>query len=1566
MAAFTGWGGLAPAFAQNPTGAWLDIADRLDDAAPADALRAAADQVDTSFFTPPVVTAAVFELLAAAGFTGGTILEPGCGAGAFMSAAPSEWTIAWTGVEVDPTSARIAGLLHPNAEIITGKLESTILRDNHFDAVVGNVPFSSVVVRDSEGRSGALHNYFIRRAIDAVRPGGYVILVTSRHTIDAEGGLLARIAEYPGAALIGAVRLPSGAFEGAGTEAVTDILAIRKNDASCHLPALPCPPDIERVRVGYDWQLRPEYRITDHRSTITTPDRPGADVPRPAVVSRYWAQNPEHVAGQMRSTTYERSPLVVRSENPDLDISRAVTALAGVLPPMGQADTAELTGVILEDAEGRKEGSFHLLDGAVHRVEGGRLMKGRQSKEVVALIGLRDLAVDLLASESNPHTPDDEITPLREATAAAYEAYVKSFGNLNRGTLVEGRVDEETGLPALSWRRPAMGGFRKDPDAPLVMALEVFDQESGVAGPAPILTRRVNRIPEPIQRVDSPAEAVAVSLGESGAIDLGRIAGLLGLANEDAAFSALGDLVFRTPAGRVVPAGEYLSGNVRDKLDEARAAGLARNVAALESVIPKDLGPFDISITLGSPLLTPSDICAFLTEVLGVRWPSVHHEPGQGVWEVADATSAPAEALQYGTPDATPAYLVECALNARVPEVKDRIYDHNRRDWVSVRNVEKSAAANEKLELIRDRFSTWVWEDQERSDRICTDYNRKLNAHVTRAYDGSGLTFPGLSADVTPWAHQRAAVERVTSTPRALLAHPVGAGKTLEMALAARTLRQFGLAQKPLIVVPNHLLDQIAREAQQAFPTGKFLVATKEDLAKDARRTFAARCATGDWDAVIMTHTSFTSIPVHPDNETRWLDEQKFRLRMQLSTSEGGRKDKGPKAIARAIRALEARIGKLRDGVADDGAIWFEQLGVDHIMIDEAHLFRRLGNDSSSRDNGLGSGSSKRATDLLVKIETLAARRPEGAPIAAFFTGTPWSNTLAETWVWQRYLQPETLENIDLLAFDAWVSAFIRYETNIEVAPDGSGFRMQRRPVGIVNAPELKTMLAQVADILDPRALGLAVPTHSTATVVVDPTPSQKTYVAGLAERAEAIRNKTAVLRETKDGRRTDDNMLLVSGDGRKAALDPHLVGISEASSKLAKAAELIADAYFSQRDRRFGTHPAPGAFQLAFLDLGTPKPGESSTYGRLRRMLVDRGIPSGSVRFVHEATTDKARAALFSACRDGEVSVLIGSTSKVGMGTNVQTRLTHMWHIDAPWLPAEVIQRDGRGVRPGNLSEHVTITRLVTEGTFDAYTWQALERKSRSFDALYSTGATAREIEDVSQATMSYGQIKALASGNPLLLDQAKLRADVRKLELMRAVHLQGVRAQTARAKDLVASADELERSARDLQEAAEIATSEATEQDRQNLAAAVQSWTGKRDGYVNAYSLPAASWRGLRVRMLTEGRGSTSFAGVEIERGYHAVHVIRLERKITRRPASVITGLLEGMLDKAIDSLASIASDNTRTADRYRGQAEQLTAASQAGVWPDEHLLTDAIARLAHIDSLIAEEAAPSAAAA
>lgn len=1519
LRAFTGWGPLARAFDPKPEGRWLRIADELDDLLTEEAFAAARDQVDTSFFTPNVVTESIYRLLTETGFTGGTVLELGCGAGHIMADAPDDMDMSWVGVEIDPTSARIASLLNPDAKVHTGRLERTALADQQADAVIGNVPFSGANIHDpSYGYTGNLHGYFFHRAMHALRPGGYAVLVTSRNMLD--GGDLASLCRQRDVAFIGAVRLPSGVFP--ATDVPGDIVVLRRNDAT-------------HTQEAYPFESDRHTQYADSRPRV------GGTAKYPAQpVSHYWEGRWGQVAGEHETTGAFMMPLTVRTDDPAGAIRSAVGELiaSGIPSYAPRTVSDDLSDVILESPLGHKEGSFQLWeDGKLVRIENGKYKPVRSSEELLSLVTLRDIAVELLDLEAEFDLDDEMLVPIREVALDQYEAYVTAYGPLNRGTLVEGKVDPDTGMPALSWRRPPMGGFRGDPDSGLVFALEVFDQDTGDAVPAPILTRRVNRRPERIERASSAAEAVAVSLGETGRIDMDRIGGLLGLSGDSLA-AALRGLVFYDENGVCVAAAEYLSGNVRAKLDAADRAGLTENVAALREVMPEDLGPLDIHMTPSNPLITADDVRAFMTEELGFTRVSVSVEGTARVWDVdpRNCWGAPSSMdMKYATTDMSLAVIVEHMLMSRMPEVKDRVFTETGDRYV--KNAAKSAAAAEKVALLTDRFTTWLWEDKARTDRICSEYNTRFNSHVTREYSGEGFTFPGMADTFTPYAHQRAAVERIVTSERAMIGHPVGSGKTASMIASAVTLRQLGLANKPCIVVPNHLLDQIAREAQQLYPAGRFLIASRDDLARDARRLFAARCATGSWDAVIITHAAFGSIPVHPDSEEAYLDREKQARRQAMLEVDNG-STKGAKAIARAMRSIDAKVGKLRDNMGDaEGTVYFDSLGCDWIAVDEAHLFRRLDTGSTNRDSGFSSGSSKRATDLLVKIETLAEKHP-GKPIVGLFTGTPWSNTLAETWVWQRMLQPEQLDDLELRNFDAWTGTFVKYESSIEVAPDGSGFRMFRRPVGVVNAPELKTLFGQVADILDPKALGLDRPTREERTLILKPSHLQAEFVRGLAARADAIRGSGPA----PDDAPENDNMLLVCGDGRCVAVDPRLRGIDEDSTKLLGAADRIAQEYHAQSDRLFGSSTTPGAFQLVFLDQGTPKPGNSSSYGRLRVMLTARGVPASRIRFIHDATTDKARAALFASCRDGSVSVLIGSTPKLGMGTNIQTRLTHIWHLDAPWLPADMIQRDGRGDRPYNLAGHVVITRVATEGSFDGFMYAAIERKSRAFDALYSTGVTPRQIEDVSQATLSFAEVKALATGNPLLLQQAKARAEVKRLQMMRAVHMQSVEAARKEADYAESRAKSL-RTMADLFVTVQPEVLAVTEADGERMDQFARTVLENRP-----VTLP---WRGLSLQHTYAG-------ALHVGYGRQAVGSLTIDAKVSRRGEVAVARALTVQAEAIVSGLGERIEKYRADAVTLDARAVETRAAVQDASFAEEDALQRALIEAAQVDAAIAEE--------
>lgn len=1483
MALWPGWGPLAPAFAQTPEGRWSKIADELDTLVSAADLNMARENIDTSFYTSPEIVAAVFDLLRATGFTAGEILEPGCGSGNFLTHTPADMDITWTGVEIDPVAARLAAALNPDANIIVAPMQKTPLRAGRFDAVIGNVPFSSATVHDSAYTSASLHEYFILRAIDAVRPGGYVIVITSRHMLDGERALnqINTVAD-----LMSAVRLPSGTFD--GTAVTADILVLRKHEE------ISAAGDADAERgAGWKQTFKENPRHYGYgapakvRETLTiTTGEATADV------SSYWADRPECVAGEFIATGFYRAPLKVVAAKPAAAITRAVKAAAAYIVPASPRTVKNtLDDVILADAEGRKAGSFHLIDDTIMQVQDGQLAPVRDGKELRHLIALRDVAVKLIDLESEPGRADDDITPARAAALAQYQAYVAAFGPLNRGTLVEGKPDADTGEPALSWRRPALGGFRKDPDYVAVLALENFNQETGDASPAPILLRRVGAHPPRVTSASSVEEALAITLGESGQINVHRIAELVGNTDTDAILAGLGDRVFRDPGARgaLTLDRDYLAGNVREKLAVAEVAAgsddsYQRNVTALSAVMPEQLTPVEIRVQLGASWITPEDVSDFTRDVFEYHR-TVSFTPAIAVWELDTTVYMRNHSVQltYGTARFNPFELLQIGLNSKAPIVWDERYNPVTDRTTRVRNQEQTLAAEEKLRAIQDRFAEWVWEDEKRATRLAAEYNRRFNSHVVRRGDGSYLTFPGMDPSINLWPHQRDAVDRIISGERILIGHVPGAGKTKSMIAGALTLRRMGLARKPLIGVPGHLLEQIAREAKQAYPTGRFLIASKEDLTKENRRLFAARCATGDWDAVVMTHQAFTSIPVAPEAEERWVEGQKSDLKWHMMNGSSGG-SRGAKQIATAVRKLEERITALRDGASDPDAITFEQLGVDHISIDEAHMARRL--PIATRAEGFSMGSSKRATDLLLKIDTLAERRP-GKPIVALFTGTPWSNTLAETYVWQRFLQPDRLIAAGVEHFDSWAATFVRYESRVEVTPDGSGFRLYRRPSVIQNVPELRGMLAEVADLLTADDIGLERPNATWETVVSAPGPEQAAFVTDLARRSDAIRSGGKPARPNGEG---EDNMLIVCNDGRQVALDPRLVGIYEDSTKLEDAAQRIYRQYLEGKDIFYGDHPVPGSFQLVLCDVGTPRPDDSQSYGRLRLRLIELGIPAKMVRFVHEAKSDKARDLLFAQCREGGIAVLFGSTDKVGTGVNIQTRLREIHSLDAPWHPSAVTQREGRGLRPGNLNKFITLIRYVTERSFDAFMYQKLEAKARFIAQMYIADGTVREIDDVGAVVLNFAEVKALAAGNPDLLRQAELSNEVRRLRTLRSLWVQSLKRLQDAASDDRRDADTLRSRAASIAEALRL--HEEADPNRPSSMESLVNDIKRGNGYGRAY------WRGLTLRIENDRygvRGARS-AGttISIESSYSHVGDFTLTKKDIRKPEQALATLI------------------------------------------------------------------------
>jgi N12 class adenine-specific DNA methylase len=1368
LARWAGWGALPQLFDDQAPPEWAGLRGELAGLLSSAELAAARASTVNAHYTSAEVVQAVWALVGDLGFDGGRVLEPGCGSGNFIGFAPPAAELV--GVEVEPVSARIAHALYPDADIRAEGFEHTRLAAGSFDLVIGNVPFGKYRLHDPVHNRGghSIHNHFLVKAVDLVRPGGIVAVLTSRYTLDMQRPTARR--ELAGRAdLLGAVRLPSGAFAAAaGTQAVTDLLLLRR-------------------------RLDGEAALADRWERAVDVDVEGGR----AEVNEWFAAHPDLVLGTLRlgSGLYGRELLVDAGDRPlAAELAAAGTAIAdrardtgrllGPGPsagrPAARRSPADSAGINAPQVQGREEGAF-LLDagGRVWRVAGGAatpaaVKPAGDLAELRALVGLRDAVVELLDLQAAGPVDDTRLRAAQQRLHRTYDAYTARYGLLNRYRTVTAGTDPSTGQPRVRRRYPTMGGFRADPHFHTVMALEVFDADTQTAHKAEVFDHRVITHRQQSTAAETPQDALAVCLDERGRVDLDRIGALLGLPGDQAA-GALGDLVYANPdTGGWETAERYLSGNVRRKLASARQAagsdpGWQRNVAALEAIQPRDLTPGEIDGRLGAAWVPRADVARFAVETLGTSWIRVDHAPITATWAVSCTPSDRTTVLMtsvWGTSRADAATVLEAALNQKPATVYDAVPGTDRR----VVNAHETMLAREAQDKLNARFAAWLWEDPERAARLAADYNERFNSDVLTRYDGRHLTFPRLNAAWTMRPHQADAVWRIVSDPSALLAHVVGAGKTATMVAAGMEQRRLGLAAKPCYVVPNHMLEQFAREFLQLYPAARILVAGEDDASKDGRKAFVARCATGRWDAVILTHSAFGRLPVGSDTLAGYLEQRlgDYRAARDEQRNSGSRRT--VKQLEAEIKRLEAKHQALLAGHRKDDGATFEQTGIDYLFIDEAHLFKNLG--FATRIPGVGGQGSQRAEDLAMKLRWLRERHGR---FATFATATPIANSVAEMYVMQAYLQPGALTQRGIGQFDAWAATFGTTVTALELAPDGGSYRMNTRFARFRNVPELVRMFAETADVQTAEMLALPIPAiagGTAQTVVVAPSDELRGYVGELVARAEAIRNRVV--------QPDEDNMLKVTGDGRKAALDLRLVGRppDPDGGKLAAVAGRTAALYHANADRTYRDHdgsasPRPGALQLVFCDLGTPRPGGGwSVYSAMRDQLVDRGVPADRIRFIHDAATDAAKAALFADCRDGRVAVLLGSTEKMGVGTNVQRRLVALHHLDAPWRPSDIAQREGRGLRQGNQNPEVHVVRYVTEASFDVYMWQTLERKAGFIGQVLTGRIEAREIEEVAETALSFAEVKALATGNPLVLEKAQVDADVARLSRLRSAH--------------------------------------------------------------------------------------------------------------------------------------------------------------------------------------------------
>ena len=1242
--------------------------------------------------------------------------------------------------------------LHPEADIRIENFRDTKLPP--LDAVIGNVPFADIKL-DLNGQKFSLHDYFIAKSVDALKPGGVLAVVTSHFTLDKQN---AAAREYLAskADFLGAIRLPCDAFQRQGTDVTTDIVFLRKRGPG-QKPNHADPEWLETSILGIQ----------------------GADLP----VNRYFCNHHEMVLGDWsRKDTLHGSGFSVKS-NGDLasQLKEAVARLPGQIV-QSKAERANPPPTVKESftvpaftppppLRHLTEGSFFVGDDKVIRqVEngqgepvtyGGTLQRAdgaMTGKRIAGLIGLRDHARRVLQSQ-NEGWPDSARESTRRDLNRAYDRFVAAYGPVNKTTA------SETKDGTVIRRMPNVVKFREDPDAMLVMSLEEYDEATGKAEKAAIMKQDVVGPKPPITHVTSAEEGLLVSLDHKGGIDLSYIAGLYGKP-ESEIVAELGDLIYRDPETKGwQTADEYLSGNVRAKLAIAEKAGpdYARNAEALRQVQPEDVLPGDIDANLGAPWIPATDIQAFAGELFGVPVESfkIGHLKKDAVWSVEPdyrAIQSVAASADYGTGRINGTELLTQAMNLKTPVIYDIVRGANGDERVL--NPDETAAAREKQKLIKEKFKAWIFSDPDRTERLVRDYNDTYNNLRPRLFDGSHLDFPGMSKVFELRPHQKDGVWRSMTGGNTLLAHVVGAGKTAVMVASAMKMKQAGLIKKPLVAVPNHMLEQFAREWMHLYPNAKLLVASKEDFTKERRKLLTAKIASGDWDGIIVTHSSFERIGMSKDYQERFLREQ-------IAEYEGLLVDKASSG-RNIIKSLEkqkaSREEKLKNLLAedkkDDGLV-FDELGVDQVFIDEAHFFKNLETPTKmERVAGIQTGGSERAFDLYMKARYLEEEHPGHGVV--FATGTPISNTMVEMYTMNRFLDPKGLRDRGIEHFDGWAATFGEVVDTMEISPDGASLRPRSRFAKFVNLPELVQMFRAFADVQTAEMLDLPRPAlegGKPQTVACPMSDEQKELQAGLIKRYDRIRSQKVDPRE--------DNALAITTDGRKLALDGRMLQPGEdfPGSKINALVSNVTRIWKNSEETR-GT-------QMVFCDMGVhPTPWGFSAYDEVARKLERNGIPRNQIAIMGDADTDAKKQVLFEKVRQGAVRVLIGSTQKMGTGTNVQKRLVALHHLDAPWKPAEVEQRDGRILRQGNLNPEVGIYRYVTEGSFDAYMWQALETKARFIAQIMSGDCAVRKAEDIGGQELSYAEVKAIASGNPAVLTLAETDAELQRLAILRKNH--------------------------------------------------------------------------------------------------------------------------------------------------------------------------------------------------
>ena len=1421
-----------------------------------------------------------------------TVLEPGCGIGNFIALAPVG--MRFIGVELDSLSGRIARALHPAQDIRIENFRDTRLPEGRIDAVIGNVPFADLKLEYAGSRL-SLHDFFLAKSLDVLKPGGVLALVTSHYTLDKQdAGLRVQLARQ--ADFLGAIRLPSTAFAKEGTRVVTDILCLRRRAAG------------------------EEVNHTDPAWLETAPLAiEGIDIP----INRYFLRHPEMVLG-----TWSRQDRLYASESGYSLISHGDLAVqlqdaVGRLPEgvctyakqperSAAAEKPQPSPAPLPSLEPHiTEGSFFIdTDHTILQVQQGEGVPvthgdkplradsvGLMGKRLAALITLRDHARRVLQSQ-NEGWSDDHRQQARLLLNRAYDRFVASFGPINKTTIA-------TSEDGTSIRRmPNLVKFKDDPDAMLVMSLEHYDEETGRATKAAIMHQDVVGRLTLITTVHSAEAGLLVSLDHRGAVDLPYIATLYEKGVREI-IAELGDLLYQDPdTGAWQTTDAYLSGNVRAKLATAEAAGAAytRNAEALRAVQPEDVLPGDIDAHLGAPWIPETDIQSFAAALFGASPESVQiaHLKKDAVWSVEpglDALRSVAATTDYGTERANGVWLLEQALNLKTPVIYDTVVNDGKEERVL--NQEETLAAREKQKQIKEQFKGWLFTDPDRTERLVRLYNDIYNNLRLRAFDGSHLAFPGMSQAITLQPHQKAAVWRVMCSGNTLLAHAVGAGKTYEMAAAGMKMKQAGLLTKPLYVVPNHMLEQFGREFMQLYPNTRLLIAGKEDFTRERRKFLTAKIASGTWDGIIVTHSSFERIGMSRDYQERFLREQITEYDQLLCDSAAADTSRAHRNIIKTIEKQKAkREERLKDLLAaekkDDGLV-FDELGVDHIFIDESHYFKNLETPTKmERVAGIQTSGSERAFDLFMKARYLHQQHTGHG--VTFATGTPISNTMVEMYTIQRYLDPDGLVERGIDHFDAWAATFGEVVDTMEISPDGKSLRPRSRFAKFSNLPELQQMFRAFADVQTAQMLHLPRPRLKGDKAIVIACPMSETQDViqeSLVARYEAIRSGKV--------KPWEDNALAITTDGRKLALDARLLSPHAEDFPGSKVNALIENVHAIW----LSTSASRGT-QLIFSDMGVnPTAWGYSVYGEIIDKLVKAGMPRHDIATIGEADTDAKKQVLFERVRAGAIRVLLGSTQKMGTGTNVQKRLVALHHLDAPWKPAEVEQRDGRILRQGNSNAEVAIYRYVTEGSFDAYMWQALETKARFIAQVMTGASTLRQAEDIGGQELSYAEVKAIASGNPAVLTLAEADAELQRLVVLKKHHADEQFLARRKLRELPSDITRLERRRDGLTQ--DIATATAHERDliligersysREDAPEAIALRLKTLPALVpQTHTVPLGVYRGLTFGLVLHPQGvpevyvaGTLTRYTQLSRDFHGARAIlnAVERLITSAQA-------------------------------------------------------------------------------